>query len=232
LEIVSPASQIQRDRILIKLKKGTSIIFYSGQRKVSSLIMCKLDNEIYAIHNKSKTPYRIAVKGYPEIDLTKLFNPERYLWTASILFNFNPDEVQSVQLFYADNPEKNFKIEKQPSGKYLIEYGRKEFQLEVKDTSLVHEYLNFFPGIKYYPVNEDKSLLQQNLMMKIPFFRLILLGKNGPLCDLQAYNKTESGSMKDDSFEFYAISKNTGLIVLKYNDFDPILAAEEYFLKK
>ena len=232
LEMVSPVSLSQRDSILCFLKKGTIIEFYSGHRNVSSLNICRFHDEIYAIHDRSKTPYRIDVKGFPEIDLTKLFNPERYLWTANNLFNFHPDDILTVQLFYPDKHDKDFIIEKQSAGKFIIENNMRGSLAESTDSVLLNEYMHFFADIRYYPVKEDKSLIEKNLISKTPFFQLMLSGKNGPLAELQAYKKTELKSGRDDPFEFYAISKKTGLIMLKYNDFDPILAGKDYFLKK
>jgi hypothetical protein len=232
LEIVSPVSINQRDSISDKLKWGTSITYFSGQRKLSSMIFCKFNNDIYAIHNRSKTPYRIAAKGYPQIDLSKIFNPDRQLWMTNVLFKFRPDDVQFVQLVYPGKPQLDLEIEREASGRYEITNDFYEYQGESADVDLLNEYLGFFINIKYYPVKEGKALIENTLLSKGYFFSLILMDKNDTLAELQGYKKIEMKSGKDDPFEFYAISKRTGLIILKYNDFDPILAGKDYFLKK
>ena len=230
LEIVSPISLSLKDSILKRLKNGTSIDFFSGRRKVSSIIFFKLNTEIYATHNGSKTPYRIDVKGYPEIDLTKIFNPNKELWMTNILFNFHPDDIQSVLLLCPDKPQLDLEIEKKSGGRYIITNDFSEYQGESADSVLLNAYLTFFSNIPYYPVKGDKSLIENKL--KGHFFSLILVGRNDTLTELKAYKKTDAKSGKDDPFEFYAISKKTGLIILKYSDLDPILAGEDYFLKK
>jgi hypothetical protein len=61
---------------------------------------------------------------------------------------------------------------------------------------------------------------------------LVIKGKKGVLSDIKVYKKLAAGTCHEDSYKFYGYDFKKGVIVLNYNDIDPLLAGQDYFLKK
>jgi hypothetical protein len=232
LDAISPVSHDQYDSILKKLDNGIIIKFYHKNRIIKALKICKSNNSIYGILDNSKNPYRLSLRGFPDIDLTKIYSASKEHWMINILFDFDPSNIKSIHLEYSIKPERGFQIEKMNDGQLYLSKNGHFSPLQNTDPEILTEYLGFYNDIKYYQLDDSTKIKIELDEKQKPLFHLKLNGVNDTITEIWGYNKPKTESDSTDPYEFYAKCREKGIILLKYNDFDPILVDLDYFLKK
>jgi hypothetical protein len=232
LDAISPVSGKDCDSVLYWLDKGTKIAFYDNNRIINSFRICKQNNTIYGVLEGSHNPYKLSLRGFPDIDLIKIYSAKAEHWKMNVLINFDPSAIKSIILEYSLKPENSFQLEKKDDGQFYLSKSGRFSALQNTDPEILAEYLSFFSDIKYYPVNDSAGTKKEITGTQKPFFHLRILTVNDTITEIWGYNKPNLENDDSDAYEFYAISQEKGIIVLKYNDFDPILVNIDYFLKK
>jgi hypothetical protein len=232
LDAVSLVSDSQRDSVLQWLENGTKLTFYSSKSVVNSFYICKQNNSIYGVLYNSQNPYRLSLRGFPDIDLTKIYSANPEHWTLNLLLDCDPATIKSIVLEYPLKPEMGFQLEKLPDGQFYLSKNGQFKALTNTDPEILVEYLSFFNDIKYFHVSDIPQIEQEIINKQKPFFHFKLASINDTITEIWGYNKPNEENDDSDAYEFYATSKEKGIILLKYNDFDPIMVDIDYFLKK
>jgi hypothetical protein len=232
LDAISPVSHNQCDSVLALLDKGTKLTFYYNNRIINSFKICKQNNTIYGVLENSRNPYKLSLRGFPDIDLTKIYSANAEHWMMNLLLDFDPSVIKSILLEYPLKPEKGFQIEKMSDGQFYLGKTGRFAPLQNTDPEILTEYLSFFNDIRYYHVCDSTGIEKELTDTQKPFFHLRLCNINDTITEIWGYNKPNLESDNSDPYEFYATCKERGIMLLKYNDFDPILVNIDYFLKK
>jgi hypothetical protein len=232
LDAISPVSHGQRDSVLINLNNGTKLTYFHNNRKINSFKICKSGNSIYGILENSQNPYRLTLRGFPDIDLTKIFDANAEHWMVNLLLDFEPSTIESIILEYTLKPDKGFQIEKMSNGQFYLSKNGRFSPIQNTDPEILTDYLSFFNDIRYYHVCDSNGIKKEISETQKPFFHLKLTSINNTITEIWGFNKPNIENENSDPYEFYAISKERGIMLLKYNDFDPILVNIDNFLKK
>jgi len=232
LDAISPIPHNQRDSVMAWLDKGTKLMFYRNNQIINSFTICKRNKKIYGLLENSQNPYRLSLRGFPDIDLTNIYSANAEHWMMNLLFDYEPSSFKSVLLEYTLKPEKSFQIEKMADNKFYLSKTGRFVPIQNTDPEIIAEYLSFFDDIRYYNVSDSSAIKKENINTQKPFFHLRLSNINNTITDVWGYNKPKIESDDSDPYEFYATCKEKGIMLLKFNDFDPILVNLDYFLKK
>jgi hypothetical protein len=232
IEAVAPASNSQADSIAKRLDEGMQISYYNMNKCTNSYRICKWNNMQFARNKRSGKPFRIAVKGYPYLDLTKVFSQAPGDWALNMLINLSSDQIQQVEVLYPDNPKKSYVLTNAGRVGYrLLGNGNKDLTGKI-DQKTALEYCNFFSGVRYIPLpdslKKDTSIVSNHQ----PYFFLNVTVSGAKPIRIEGFQKTDKEKGTVDRFRFYAVSSEKGIIMLNYSDLDPILVSPDYFLKK
>ena len=232
IEILSPVSLSMKDQIGQQLDKGTSVRFYRNHKVILSVNLCRIEGRTYARTVKSGNIFSIAVKGYPEVDLMKVYNPLPALWKSRTFLDLAPQEIKSVTVRYPDNPNNGFCIQQSEKG-ILFLLGNSAYDtLKYADKNALNDYLNNFNSIEEVPETNETPGTDLSLQKHTALFTLDIKTFSGIAFKLTGYPKQESTSGNVNPDLFYGIDTGNALVLLRYTDFDPILVTREYFRKK
>lgn len=230
LEVISPAAKSDVSKLKIKLNNGTNVSFYSGRRLINSYRLCSSEMKVFASRNQSDKIFQIEARGYPNVDLTKVFSADVMYWTNRKIINFNPEEITLIKIKYPSNPEKDFKLTISSNGNYHLSDQHDTDVSESADNELISIYLQFFRDLPFASVKKKEKTDTNRL--REPFFILLVESNKQPGIELYAYKKINPENGESDKKEFYGEIKDKGVVKLKYSDFDPVLMELKDFLKK
>jgi hypothetical protein len=232
IEADAPVSFSQTDSINQQLKNGTRISFYEGKRRIYSFLLCKWENMLFARNIRSEKPFRVSVKGYPNIDLVRVFSASATDWTSNILIDLTPDAIEQVKIDYPSKQSRSFHLIVAENGKYTL-FGPDSTNLSLKvDHEIAKEYCSFFSKIRFTHLPDSVKVDIAVIRNQKPLFILNIKSSGNKPIRLEGYQKVDSLTHVADSYRFYTIDPDRGLILLNFSDFDPILVSPEYFLKK
>lgn len=232
LDAIAPVPKEEIDWVNQKLQTGVKVEFYHKGNLDNSFTLCRSDKEIYGLRENFEIPYRISLRGFSTIDLTKIYNTQENFWLTNLLINIEPENIKSVSIDYPLNPGNGFILDKSDNNNYKLIKSQQKKELSGTDSEIISEYLYFFSNIRYYPVEDTANLRQQVITNKNNFFRLVVESINGKKFEVLGYAMPEVDTSQIAPLQFYALDSNSNIISLKFNDFDPILVHADYFLKK
>lgn len=238
LEIKSPVSNVNREKVVNMLNSGSkNIEIYSRKKLIKSISVYHDTSGVagtYMMLKKSRTPFIMKIKGCQDINIDRIFSLDTEIWCDKTIFNYMPDEIKNLVIEYPGKPEKSFQIINTGEGIYYIKHPDKEQVINDYNKEKVAEYLYSFMNIKFNFLQEPDTYILEN---NNPFVIISLTGINDITLILEGYRKYLSkeiitGSEYDIDC-FYALSNyESEPIELKYIDFDPILKDIDYFIKK
>lgn len=230
LEAISPAAKSDVSRLETCLIDGTSVSFYSGRRVINAYRLCSEDMKIFASRMKSDKIFQVEARGYPNVDLTKIFSEDPLYWTKNKVINFGPEEITNVRMYYPDDPEKSFKLEISSKDNFHLSDHKDTDLSGSADREFISVYLYFFGNIPYYRLHDnEKSVI---IDLKEPFFILNIESTRQSAIELYAFRKINPEDNETDKTEFYGKIIGSEVVKLKYTDFDPVLLDLKDFLKK
>lgn len=232
LEIVAPVGREGRDTILEHIKNGTEVEFYKGIERVDAFELCKLDNQIYARRLHSRKPFRITVKGYSGADLSEVYRADSLFWKKDFLIKTSEKAINRVILLYPGHPEKSFILEKGNNGKFELLDPIKHKKIGQVDTTSIHNFLSLLPFMNYKTPEDMKTVPEDSLKRRQELFILQISDVNHHKVDIHGFPRIRGNKGTRDQTDFYALTSTKGLVLLNYDEFDPILLPRDYFLKK
>jgi hypothetical protein len=232
IDAVSPVSEGEADSIKQKIRSGTQVDFFEGKTCLNSFRICKWNNRIFAQRDRSRSPFRIAVKGYPTIDLTRVLSASPIDWSENIIMDFKSGDIRQVSVSYPRMLSKNF---------VLKNFNNLRIQILNKDsldlTRMINheaavEYLNFFSSVHFITLPDSMREKIKSMDFDVPLFTLNIQLAQAGAFSIAGFQKTDFVTGKSDRDQFIAFVSDRGYILLNYSDFDPILVPLDYFLKK
>ncbi|TNE53631.1 MAG: hypothetical protein EP338_10295 [Bacteroidetes bacterium] len=189
-------------------------------------------------NEKSDLPVIMKIKGFEGIIEPSFFaDPRR--WRCTNIFAIERDEIQSVRVRYAENPERNFSVIKE-GNQYQVE--NNEGPLPFVDTNMVIRYLNNYKKIHFEFVNYDLTKKQVDSVKRTkPFCRLDLKEISGKEHRLRMFRIKGDGEWTVDDFgdtvyydanRFWCELPSGELVKCQYFVFNPLTMGHIYFALK
>lgn len=228
LHTLSPVAKSMEKEIKKSLKGGIQVEFRHGRKQLRAYRLGKFNKQLYALKKGATKIYRVAVRGYPNVDLTPMLDPHPENWLSKILIHIPAEAIRSVEINYFPAPEKSFSMQVDDAGDIRLFNAAKEDITQQADPQNMQDYLYFFSNIAY----EKKAGPEVTLREELKLFDLRLTGNAEFSFSLRGYAKPVEMNNTPDPFVFYGYNSSEGLLLLNYSDFDPILVPVQYFLKK
>ncbi len=232
IDAAAPVSESQADSVRCALQTGTEVFFLAGSRCIHAFTLCKWNNRIYGQRERSKKAFRLSVKGYPEIDLIKVFQASPSAWQSNVIMDFPPDDILQVTLTYPAKTKSSFTLKVLDRTHIMLTDADSNNYTGLLNMETAKEYLNFFSAIHYSALPDASTETVKKIHTENILFTLEVKLKSGATFIITGYPKYDPVNAEPDPWQFIATAGNDNYIVLKYNDFDPILVPLDYFLKK
>jgi hypothetical protein len=230
IETIAPAPLKFADSITNCLQSGTNVSFYKGHKLIKAFTLCKFKEALYARKSGSRKDFRISVRGHSNVDLTAIFTTNILSWRENIIIDFAPRNINQISVTYPASDKSGFILQMDENGHPNL---FTEKMNPVKQELLpdrVQEYLHFFTDIRYNKV-EENHLEKAVLKNRLPFCKISIITRNSDKKIIEGYTKINLETGRSDHAGFYAVDPELGTVFLSYNDFDPILVEQDYFLK-
>ncbi len=231
-DILSSVPLALTDTVITKMKTGISVRFIKRNKPKLAFDICYLNHQFYARFYPSKKIYRLSVKGYPYIDLIKLFDPNPIYWKSNTIIDLSPETINSISLQYPKKPMKGFQIQRDNTKRIVLLNATGSDTLRNINQDDLFGYLYYFSDIKYTAKNVEIRNANVDSLNKRTFFYLRIISLSEDTIRLYGYRKYYEQSGKIDPDYFYGITSENESLLLNYSDFDPILVTPEYFRKK
>jgi hypothetical protein len=230
LKIISPAPLSISDSLGYLIEQGTRIHFLSGTSTMLDYTICKYNRQIFARKTNSRKIFRVAPLGFSGVDPTQVLITSKKYWLGNLLIDLGPEEIRLVNIRYFQMDMNDFTLF---SGEGKIALKIKDIETDSSgiDHGQVKNYLNFFTDIGFEEPENIPQLLEA-VKDQLPFFTLQIIGSETEETSLAGFRIPGGDSQEFNPFRFCGITRENQCVILKYSDFDPILAHPEEFLKK
>jgi hypothetical protein len=231
LDAVSPVSGQQNDSIESLFEEGLQIRIYKRESNVASFRLCKKDYNIYAKRLKSKQSFRITVKGYGNLDLLTVFSSNPAEWSQNLLIDYSASELKEITIKYPEKDTLNFSLII-PGNNHILLLNNDSLPVKKVNFGAVQEYLSFFTSVRFVTLSDTQVKNSKIGKSSQPFFVMKIVDHADKILIITGLEKTDLLTGKPDPYEFIGFNREKGFMLLKYNDFDPLLVSLDYFLKK
>ncbi|MGE0561192.1 MAG: DUF4340 domain-containing protein [Flavobacteriales bacterium] len=215
--------------------KPTKVYYIGGATQDSHGTYMVLENN----GEKSSVPFITHVPGFNGY-LTTRFYANPLQWRASNIFNYQPDEIASVEVTYSDKPEESFKIERNVNQLTVIDLLTNQPMKNI-DTNKVYQYLGMYGNINYEMVVLDElSVEKQDSVRKtLPIFTIKLVDIYGKSIKIVAHHMPNYKQVLDDEGtphqydidRMYGVLNDELLLYIQFYTFDKITLPKQIFLK-
>jgi hypothetical protein len=189
-----------------------------------------------AENGKSDLPVVAEIKGLKGIIGPRFFSDPRR-WMCTEIFSYEMKEIQSVNVRFTQEPQRNFEVAKKGRG-YSVTTNGKPFP--AIDTSLVYRYLLNYKIVHFEFPNFDLSDKQVDSVKRSrPFCELTVKTTSGVSTKLKLFRrKSDNGAADVDDFgnkvefdinRFWCLLPNGQLVKCQYFVFNPLIMGHIYF---
>ena len=216
MQIKRPVALKERENIIKRMSvQRTQVEIFSKNKTIKTIYVGGDTQDqlgTYMILKDSSEPYVLSIPGFNGY-LSSRFSCEENTWKEKIIFNFQKEDIENVELNYRDS--------------------KNSFQINKKD-SLSNQYFSNFEKIsceKFLKNNRDFNI--EEIKRRDPIFDIKITLKNKKEITLKAFEKKSSlkGRTKNkthDTEKFYALFQDE-LILIQYQQFQNILKKKTDF---
>jgi len=187
-----------------------------------------------AENGKSDLPVITEIKGMKGIIGPRFFADQRR-WVCSQIFAYELKDIQSVNVRFSKEPQRNFEVAKKGKGFSVTTNGK---PFPVVDTALVYRYLLNYKKIHFEFANFELSRRQVDSLKSSQPFCVLTVKANSGNSQLKMYRKkSEVGAGVDDfgnevDFDvnrFWCVLPSGELVKCQYYVFLPLIMGHIYF---
>lgn len=229
IEILSPAPISSIDSITDCLDTGKSIHFISGNKTLLAYRICTFNRQLFARKIGASKIFRIASRGFSDVDLSQLLSTEKSFWMGNILISLNPADIRLVNVRYMQEITKDFALFSE-GDKIAVKGSKEELSYPEINKGFVSDYLQFFSAISFEKPQDEKLLLEA-IQQELPYFSLQIINALGEETKLAGFRIPAENTPGFNPYKFCAITVEGECILLNYSDFDPVLVSFQDFLK-
>ncbi len=232
VEIVSPAAEQDQENLRqVIQEKGTYIRFAEGKRELLSYYIYQKGNKTYAMVDPHGVIYILRIIDFKG-NVNDSFNANPNLWRNRVVFDYEPQQINRVEVEYKNKVSASFIIKNNHDGSFqLLSYPGKE-EVVNYDPTRIARYLSYFRVLKFEKVVEEIALEeQQNLLNGKPDVRIVVTDAEGNTRELAVYPRSMPGnpSQKDVYRAYGRMNQSNELVLIQFYIFDPILKEINYF---
>jgi len=176
--------------------------------------------------NNSKIPYIAHIMGYSSILYPK-YSTNANDWIDHTVFDYSPEEMESVEVKYLEEPSESFKLTRKDSTYFLSPDNGKLNQVAAKSYFALFKFKNF-EGYADYLTKEVKDSLKAST----PFMTITVKLNDGKTNTLKLHKKKsgEGNTIYDKSGN--PLVEDTERYFASFTDFPYLVTIQDYVFGK
>ena len=155
----------------------SKIIYVGGQTEDATGTFMIMEN--------SSSPFIVEIPGFNGY-LTPRFNPIEQDWKEPILFSFQPEEIKSIEIEYANFPENSFTISKSKVGYEVADINGMN-QITDVDSIACDNYLGMFQAVYYEAESTLKKDKVDSIIALPPPIRIKIENQKAKISEVDIY---------------------------------------------
>lgn len=184
--------------------------------------------------------YIPGVKGY----LTYSYGTDEENWRSRLLFNYQPEDINSLQVEYPADEKNSFHIRRIGADTFSLEPTQDKFLLTgTYQQKYIRQYLGFYSSI-YIEAYDNNYSLKDSMLTTTPYAIISVTGKNNQVNRVNLYHMPVSQHSKTliddkgneityDVDHFHAgINNNKDFTITQYYVFGKLLRSYKDFFYK
>jgi hypothetical protein len=241
LTVLSPVSKAEKEQVASILKAdGMLVKVYKNRRTVKEFYVSKPSmnkEKTYMMMEKSSEPFIVSIPAFRGL-LAELFITDESYWRNKYIFNYEPQNIQSIKVEYPQDQMKSFQAINYNDGTFAIQNLAEEKFIEDFNVEKVARYFTYFQRIVFEDVvrglSQDKI---DSVLNSTPYCIITVHDDSEEENKVTIYRKPaekkydEFGEeIKFDYDRAYAsFNQNKELIIIQYYIFDPLFKEIDYF---
>jgi len=194
----------------------------------------------YMLMENSSVPYVMHLEGHYGYLGPRFFTNENE-WRSTVIYNYQLDDIKSIELEYPGQEEKNLKIVQNEDGNFgLLNEETQGFYQNI-DSAQFFRYISLFQRINFESFEETKSeayIDSIKLIRPIVIFRIT--NQLGVQKEVKTYIKPvpagyedyDGNKIKYDLDRLYALIDDRDFVVIQYYVFDPLIKTKQDLLQE
>jgi hypothetical protein len=187
----------------------------------------------FMMMENSSTPFIMEIRGFNGY-LTPRYATDENVWKETIIFSYEPSEIKSLEINYANFPQKSFRIEKQ-NNSYTLSSPADGKTFSDIDSTGIENYLVFYRNVPFEAWEKNISEQKKDSLLSLPPAITIKISGGSDPEELQIYpmpisersiTKVDSLGqlLKYDLDKLYGyIKPRNELVIIQHYTFDRLL---------
>lgn len=226
------ASILQADGMLVKVHKNRRIIkaFYVSKPSMNK-------EKTYMMMKKSSEPFIVSIPAFRGL-LAELFITDENYWRNKTIFDYKPQNIQSIKVEYPQEQMKSFQVNNYNDGTFAIQNLAEKKFIKDFDVEKVARYFTYYQRIVFEDVVGDLSQDKvDSVLNSTPYCIVTVKDKSDEENMITIYRKPPDKKFdefgQEQKFDYdraYAsFNQNRELIIIQYYNFDPLFKEIDYF---
>ena len=237
IEVKSPVGQNSFNEIISEKEIEVVEVNVSGSiLPLKKYFVYKVSSNPYGniMTEKAKdNPFIMHLPGYGG-NLSVFYSTRINYWKPHIIFQYNLNDILSVELQNIKEPQNSFKIFRNESGGYVLEdLDTKEIVKDV-ESERITRYLSYFRRIRFEKFIDPDVKISRDSIIKTPAFYTVKvrdINNDEKVISIFPVYLDEESKETDSNVAYASISWENELILVKYFALDPVLKNLDYFTR-
>lgn len=241
LTILSPVSKAEKEQVANILRAdGLLVKVYKNRRTIKEFYVSKPSmnkKKTYMMMEKSSEPFIVNIPAFRGL-LAELFITDENNWRNKTIFDYEPQNIQSIKVEYPQEKKKSFQVINYNDGTFAIQNLAKKKFIKDFNVEKVARYFTYYQHIVFEQVAGHLTKFTiDSVLNSTPYCIITVKDETDEENKVTVYRKPsekkydEFGQeIKFDYDRAYAsFNHNKELIIIQYYIFDPLFKEIDYF---
>lgn len=208
IEVKNPVPLSTQDYVIRNMASGSiKVEIYTTKKKAVRAYYVGGSTPDYlgtymVLDTRKKIPYVVYKPGLNGYLSEGYYYTDEAEWRTKVVFNFDPINIQQVEIQYNKEPDSSFILKVLVNNTYKIEpaFKNKAITFEV-DQKKIRRFLMGFSNLQYMEVVENNSKLhfKDSLLRQLPFIKVSLIDISKKTKTLSLYTKPLDATTKAET---------------------------------
>lgn len=229
LQLNAPVPNSDTDSILQNINSdGLNVeIYTSAKAKEFKISKLKNPSGSYFYDENIEKPLVLYVPGMNK-NISAYFSTNPIFWRDKTILNYQPTEIQSIELSYSGAPEKSFKLE---YNEIFNLFDSENNKIEKFDVEEVKNYFSLFTTIEYKKLITENEALFDSITSKTPDIIISVINSDKEKNTLKLYKKYDKNG-KPDLNLLYGLQGEDTFFWVTYYSLDLVLKEKQDFIRQ
>ncbi|MGE0090358.1 MAG: hypothetical protein AB7S50_12880 [Bacteroidales bacterium] len=240
LQVHYPVSKAEREQIALLLNNDGIQVdvkinrFNRHRFWVSKPSMNK--EKTYMMMVNSSEPFVVKIPGFKG-NVGELFATSENAWRNNLIFNYLPQNIQTITIEYPLTPERSFSLKNFNDGSFALINRKNQLEPDF-NVEIAARYFTYFQNIQFEDVITNwPQVKKDSVFASTPYVQITVKDFKSIENNIKIFRKQSDGETdefgdksKFDLNKAYALlNNNNELLLIQYYNFDPLLKEIDYF---